>query len=211
MLPSMGMMRKSNQMIPTPGLNNQQSMSINSESSSVIGFSRMDSSMVSQQKTKQHVGNENNNMVHGPGMGVVMRSNIQHKPSSYSFPNGVMNGASGSLIGNNMQHVNGPTAPEGYLCPVPYEISSKSLQQNLDKQQHQTFVSSDCSFYTDLPFFKIMLCFLPCLTLFFWFSGLHLCFFIYNFRCLLFIFIKSESFLIFLIIQHQCRIKCYLW
>lgn len=139
----MGMMRQSNQMIPTPGLNNQQSMSINSESSSINGFSRMDSSMVSQQKTKQYVGNQNNNMLHGLGMGVGMRSNIQQNPSPYSFSNGVMIGATGSLIGNNMQHLNGPTAPEGYLCSLPYEISPKSLQQNLEKQQHQTFLSCD--------------------------------------------------------------------
>lgn len=150
MLPSMGMMCQSNQMIPTPGLNNQLSMSINSESSSENGFSRMDSSMVSQQKTKQYVGNQNNNMLHGLGMGVGMRSNIKQKPSPYSFSNGVMNGATGILVGNNMQHVNGPTATEGYLCPLPYEISPKFLQQNLDKQQHQPFISSDCSFYTDL-------------------------------------------------------------
>lgn len=208
MLPSMGMMRQSNQMIPTPGLNNQQSMSINSESSSLNGFSRMDSSMVSPQKTKQYVGNQTNNMLHGQGVGVGMRSNIQQKPSPYGFSNGVINGATGTLIGNNMQLVNGPTAPEGYLCPVPYEISPKSLQQNLDKQQHQTFISSDCSFYTDLPFFKIMLCFLSCVTFFFCFSGLHLCFFIYNFHCLLFIFVNL--FLNFLIIQPQCRSKCYL-
>ncbi|PKU59864.1 histone acetyltransferase HAC1 [Dendrobium catenatum] len=145
MLSSMGMMRQSNQMIPTPGLNNQQSISLNSESSSGVVHSSMDSSMVSQQQTKQYVGNHSNHMFHGVGMGGGTRSNIQHKPSPYSFPNGVMNGATGSLIGSNLQHTNGPTAPEGYLCPVPYGVSPKSFQQNLDKQQHQTFVPTSMS------------------------------------------------------------------
>ncbi|XP_020581163.1 LOW QUALITY PROTEIN: histone acetyltransferase HAC1-like [Phalaenopsis equestris] len=125
MLSSMNMMRQSNQMIPTPGLSNQQSVPINSESSSGVRYSTMDTSMVSQQQTKQNFGNQNNNhMLHG------MRSNIQQKPSPYSFTNGIMNGS---------------TVSEGYLCPNPYGVSPKPLQQNLEKQQNHTFVPTSMS------------------------------------------------------------------
>ncbi|KAK8916490.1 Histone acetyltransferase HAC1 [Platanthera zijinensis] len=144
MLSSMGMMRQSNQMIPTPGLNNQQSMPMNSESSNGVGFSTMDSSTTSQQQTKQYVGSQNNHMLHGLGMGVGLR-NIQQKPSSYNFHNGLMNGATGGLIGSNIQHMNSPTTSESYLCPVPYGVSQKPLQQNLDRQQHQTLVPTSMS------------------------------------------------------------------
>ncbi|KAG0464357.1 hypothetical protein HPP92_020426 [Vanilla planifolia] len=112
MTSSIGMMRQSSQMIPTPGLNNQQSVSLNSESSS-------------------------------GGIGVGARSHMQRKLSSYRFPNGIMNGGIGSLIGNNMQHVNGPTVTEGYLASVSYGGSSKPLQQQMDKQQLQSLVTSD--------------------------------------------------------------------
>ncbi|KAG0465829.1 hypothetical protein HPP92_019993 [Vanilla planifolia] len=140
---SIGMMRQSSQMIPTPGLNNQQSVSLNSESSSGGLFSGMESSATSQNQQKQYVGGQNNHLLHGIGIGVGARSHMQRKLSSYRFPNGIMNGGIGSLIGNNMQHVNGPTVTEGYLASVSYGGSSKPLQQQMDKQQLQSLVTSD--------------------------------------------------------------------
>ncbi|KAL0915667.1 hypothetical protein M5K25_016101 [Dendrobium thyrsiflorum] len=141
---SMGIMRQSSMMIPTPGLNNQQSISINSESSNGGGFSNMDSPMVSQQQQKQYDGSQNNRLLHGIGMGVGIRSNIQQK-SPYTFTNTVMNGGMSGLVGSNMHHMNGPTAPEGFLGPVSYGGSPKPLQQHIDKQQHQSLITASMS------------------------------------------------------------------
>lgn len=134
---SMGIMRQSSMMIPTPGLTNQQSISINSESFSGGGFSNMDSPMVSQLQQKHYDGSQNNRLLHGVGVS----SNIQQKAPSFNFPNTVMNGGMGGLVGSNMLHMNGPTVPEGYLNPVSYGGSPKPLQQHLDKQQHQSLIT----------------------------------------------------------------------
>ncbi|KAG0463045.1 hypothetical protein HPP92_021521 [Vanilla planifolia] len=139
---SMGMMRQSSQMIPTPGLNNQHPMPISSESSSGGVFSTMEPSMVSHNQQKPYIGGQTNRLLHGGGMGVGMRSNIQPKPSPYNFSNGIINGG---IIGSNMQHVNGPTATDGYLGPASFGGSPKPLQQHLDKQQHQTLVATSIS------------------------------------------------------------------
>ncbi|PKA52928.1 putative histone acetyltransferase HAC-like 1 [Apostasia shenzhenica] len=131
MMSSVGVTRQSSQMIPTPGLNNQPSLCMNSESSNGSGYSGLDSALGSQQQQKQFVGSQNSYVLHGLCSGVGLRSNMQHKPLPYSFSNGVMNEGIGGLLGNNM---NGSVAPEGFLGSVSYGSSQKPLQQRFDKQ-----------------------------------------------------------------------------
>ncbi|KAK8964693.1 Histone acetyltransferase HAC1 [Platanthera guangdongensis] len=138
---SMGIGRS--QMIPTPGLNNHQSISINPESSNRSGISRMDPPIISQQQQKQYDVSQNNRLLHDLGIGVGVRSNIQQKISPYSFHNVVMSGGMGGLVGSTTHHMNGPTALEGYLAPVSYGGSLKPLHQQFDKQQHQSLLTGD--------------------------------------------------------------------
>ncbi|XP_020582739.1 histone acetyltransferase HAC1-like isoform X2 [Phalaenopsis equestris] len=142
---SMGMMRQSSMMIPTPGLNNPQSISITSEPSGGGGFSNVDSPMVSQQQQKQYDGSQNNRLMNGVGTGIGVRSNLQQKVPPYSLPNAVTNGGMGGLVATNVHHMNRPTASDGYLGAVSYGGSPKSLPQHFDKQQHQSLMTASVS------------------------------------------------------------------
>lgn len=148
---SIGMVQQSSQMIPTPGLSSQMiptpgfnnSMSLMSSDCSNGGtFSRTQTTTVSnQQRQRQHIANQNRRVLHSLGgqIGAGMRSNIQHKPSVYGFPNGVMVGGGLGLIGNNMQLVNGPAVSEGYLSTASY---GSSAEQHFDQQHQQPIISS---------------------------------------------------------------------
>ncbi|XP_077223066.1 histone acetyltransferase HAC1-like isoform X2 [Tasmannia lanceolata] len=150
MMSSMGVSRIASQMIPTPGLNNPQLMSMNSECSNGGGFSCIESTMVSQQQQhqqqqqqqpKQYIGGQNNRILQSVGsqVGIGMRSGMQQKPSSYEFSNGALNG----LIGNNMQLMNGPAVSEGYLSSSSYGDSSNPIQQHFDPQSQQQLMQCD--------------------------------------------------------------------
>ncbi|KAL5974250.1 hypothetical protein ACLOJK_030914 [Asimina triloba] len=143
MIAAMSVPRMASQMIPTPGLNNPQSMPMNSESSNGGGFSTAESTLVShQQQSKQYIGGPNNRMLHNLSgqMGTGMRSNLPQKPSSYSFSNGALNGGL-TMIGNNIQLMNGPTVSEGYIGSSAYGNSPKPLQQ-FDQQHQQQLMQS---------------------------------------------------------------------
>ncbi|XP_043708765.1 histone acetyltransferase HAC1-like isoform X2 [Telopea speciosissima] len=139
MMSSMGVQRIASQMIPTPGLINTQS-SMNSESSNNgIGFSSIESTMMSQPlQQKQYIGGQNSRILHSLGsqIGINMRSGLPQKPSSYGFSNGAPNGGLG-LMGNNMQLLNGPAASEGFPVASPYGSSPKPLNQHFDPQRQQ--------------------------------------------------------------------------
>ncbi|XP_058068645.1 histone acetyltransferase HAC1-like isoform X2 [Magnolia sinica] len=140
MMSSMGVPRIASQMIPTPGLSNPQSMSMNSECSNGGGFSSVESTLVShQQQPKQYIGGPNNRVLHGLGTG--MRSNLVQKPSSYGFSNGAVNGGL-TMTGNNIQLMNGPAASEGYMSASTYGNSPKPLQQHFDQQRQQQLMQT---------------------------------------------------------------------
>lgn len=144
-LPSMGGQRMTSQMIPTPGYNNinnnnksnNQSL-VNMESSSSLGgYSTVESTMASQpQQQKQYAGGQNSHILQNLGsqMGSSIRSGLQQK--SYGFSNGALNSGMG-MITNNLQLVSEPCASEGYMTPTPYASSPKPLQQHFDQQQQQ--------------------------------------------------------------------------
>ncbi|KAJ4964510.1 hypothetical protein NE237_024449 [Protea cynaroides] len=144
MMSSMGVQRIASQMIPTPGLVNTQS-SMNSESSNNgVGFSTVDSTMISQpQQQKQYIGGQNSSILHSLGgqMGIGMRSSLPQKPSTYGFSNGALNGGLGAM-GNNMQLLNGPAVSEGYLAPSSYGSSPKPLNQHFDPQRQQQLMQT---------------------------------------------------------------------
>ncbi|KAJ6826377.1 histone acetyltransferase HAC1-like isoform X2 [Iris pallida] len=134
MMPSIGISRHSSHMIPTPGLNNSQPMTINSEYSNGGGFSSMDSSLVPQQsQQKVYVGNQNTRMLHGLGGQMLgVRSNMQHRPSGYGLPSG-----GSGLVGSNMHEVNGLETPDSYAGAASYGGSSRPIQQHYDRQHHR--------------------------------------------------------------------------
>lgn len=134
---SMGVQRNTSQMIPTPGFNGNSSQSyMNMETSSIGGgLSSVDSTMVSQQQQqKHHVGGQNSRILHNLGsqMGSGIRSGLHQK--AYGFSNGALNGSFG-MTGTNIQNMNGPGTPEGFLTGTPYGNSSKPLQQHFDQNQ----------------------------------------------------------------------------
>jgi len=164
-MPSTGISQESSQMIPTPGLNNPQPMSVNFEYSHGGGLSSIDSTTVSQPQQKQFVGSQNSRILQNLGgqRGVGMRSNMQHKTSTYGLPNGVLSGGLG-LIGSNMQVVNGLEAPEGYPSAATYGSSPKPLHQHFDRQQHQQVVPSNHLYHSSLVI--LYLCMLDCYSQF---------------------------------------------
>lgn len=127
---SMGGQRMAGQMIPTPGFNSNNSQ----YSTSMLpgnsgGFSTVESTMVSQQQQKQHVGGLNNRGLH---MGSGLRSGLQQKSIGFS------NGALGSGLGmmeNTAQFTSGPGTSEGYLTAAPYANSAKPFQQQFEQHQ----------------------------------------------------------------------------
>ncbi|KAG8638160.1 histone acetyltransferase HAC1 isoform X2 [Manihot esculenta] len=144
-LPSMGGQRMTSQMIPTPGYNNSNNNNksnnqsfVNMESSSSLGgYSTVESTMASQpQQQKQYAGGQNSHILQNLGsqMGSSIRSGLQQK--SYGFSNGALNSGMG-MITNNLQLVSEPCASEGYMTPTPYASSPKPLQQHFDQQQQQ--------------------------------------------------------------------------
>jgi len=157
-MPSTSISQESSQMIPTPGLNNPQPMSLNSEYSHGGGLSSTDSTLVSQPQQKQFVGIQNSRILQNLGgqRGAGMRSNMQHKASTYGLPNGVLSGGLG-LIGSQMQVVNGLEAPEGYPSTATYGSSPKPLQQHFDRQHHQQVVPSNHLYYSSLVNLYLML------------------------------------------------------
>jgi len=154
---SSGISQESSQMIPTPGLNTPQHMSVNSEYSHGGGLSSIDSTMVSQPQQKQFVESQNSRMLQNLGgqRGAGMRSNMQHKTSTYGLPNGVLSGGLG-LIGSNMQMVNGLEALEGYPSTASYGSSPKPLHQHFDRQHHQQEVPSNHLYYSYLVILYLM-------------------------------------------------------
>lgn len=145
MMPSTGLSQDASQMIPTPGLNNSKLMSVNSEYSHGGGLSSFNSSMVSQHpQQKQYVGSQNNRILQSLGgqRGGGMRSNIQHKTSTYGLTNGVLSGSLG-LVAGNVQAVNGIDAIEGYATGAAYGSSPTKPLQNFDRQHHQQVVPSN--------------------------------------------------------------------
>lgn len=139
--------RQYSQMIPTPGFNNQGTISMNSEYSNGGGFVSTDSSTMSAQiqpqQQKQYAGNQSSHMMHlGGQIGAGMRSNLQQKPSSYGFSNGLMNGGLSLPGSNNQQLVNGPAASEGYMNLASYGSTPKPLQQNFNQQHPQQRIPS---------------------------------------------------------------------
>lgn len=148
MMPSTGISQESSQMIPTPGLNNSQLMSINSDYSHGGRLSSLDSSMVSNQpQQKQYAGSQNSRILQSLGgqRGVGMRSNMQHRTSTYGLSNGVLSGSLG-LAGSDMQAVNGLDVSEGYTTASAYGSCPKPLQ-HIDRQHHQQAVPSNLFYH----------------------------------------------------------------
>lgn len=146
MMPSSGMSEETSEMIPTPGLNITQPMSANCDYSHGGGLSSFESTMVSEQpQQKQYVGSQNSRMLQSLGgqTGVGMRSNLQHKTSTYGLPNGVLSGGLG-LIGSSMQAISGLEAPEAYSSAATYGSSPKALQ-HFDRQHHQQVAPTSLS------------------------------------------------------------------
>lgn len=157
-LPSMGGQRMTSQMIPTPGYNNinnnnksnNQSYMNMESSSSLGGYSTVESTMASQpQQQKQYAGGQNSHIMQNLGsqMGSSIRSGLQQK--SYGFSNGALNSGIG-MIANNLQFVSEPCVSEGYMTGTPYASSPKPLQQHFDQQQQQIVHGN-----TSLPLFMI--------------------------------------------------------
>eukprot|EP00252_Welwitschia_mirabilis_P018512 TRINITY_DN4112_c0_g1_i5.p1 TRINITY_DN4112_c0_g1~~TRINITY_DN4112_c0_g1_i5.p1 ORF type:complete len:269 (+),score=46.44 TRINITY_DN4112_c0_g1_i5:1211-2017(+) len=104
----MGLPRGS-QMIPTPGMNNSQSISMNSASSSGLVRSNVDSlghsqhQQLQQQQQQQQFGGGQNNRIYSNMNGQVsgiMGMGMQHKNTSYGLLNGGMNNGM-HLVGSN--------------------------------------------------------------------------------------------------------------
>ncbi|KAJ6367343.1 hypothetical protein OIU77_003658 [Salix suchowensis] len=139
---SMGVHIMASQMIPTPGLsnnnnsNNQSYMNVESSNNSGV-FSTADSAMVSQtQQPKQYIGGQNSRILANLGsqMGSNIRTGLQQK--SYGFANGALNGGMG-MMGNNILLVNEPGTSEGYMTSTHYVNSPKPLPQQFDQHQRQ--------------------------------------------------------------------------
>ncbi|KAK1317719.1 Histone acetyltransferase HAC1 [Acorus calamus] len=145
MMSSMGVPRVTSQMIPTPGLNNPQSMPISSESSSGIGLSGAESTMMTQKhQSNQFIGGQNSRMFHNLGGQMVpgTRSSLQHRSSSYGFVNGGLS----SISNNAQQLMNGSLSSEGYLSGSSYVNSPKAaLQQHLDQQRQRQMIPTSLS------------------------------------------------------------------
>ncbi|MQM16801.1 hypothetical protein Taro_049762, partial [Colocasia esculenta] len=151
----------SSQMIPTPGLNVQQSMPMNSEYGNNGGrFSGVQSTILSHQQQqwnqpqrqqshqqeKPCLENQSSGMLHGirTNIGADMRSDVQQRPSSYRSSNGIVNGGT-ALVGTSAQIMNGPVTSDGYLSTTAYGASPRPLQKHLEQQQHQPIVSGSSS------------------------------------------------------------------
>ncbi|ERN03959.1 histone acetyltransferase HAC1 [Amborella trichopoda] len=140
---SMGIQRLGSQMIPTPGLNNQQSISVNPAGSSGGGFSSMEPIMMPhQQPPKPYIGSQTNRMHNLSGqIGIGLRSGMQQKPS-YGFPNGALNGGL-PLVGNNMHLMNGTGPSDDYLSSSIFGNSQKPPQQQFERQRQQQLMQSE--------------------------------------------------------------------
>lgn len=140
----MGGQRITSQMIPTPGFSNSDNSNNNSSAQSHINlessnggaaFSGVDSTTVSQPlQQKQHISGQNSRILHtlGSHMGGGIRSGLQNR--SYGQSTAPLNEGLG-MIGNNLQHLNGPGASEGYTSATMYGDSPKSLPQHFDQHQ----------------------------------------------------------------------------
>lgn len=143
LISSMGAQRMASQMIPTPGISNNNNGNSSSNqsymnvdtSNSVVGISGVDSTMVSQpMQQKQQVGGQNSRILHSLGshMGGGIRSSLHQK--AYGFQNGSLNGGVG-MVNNNMQMINGSGTTEGYLN---YGNNPKQLPQHFDPHQQMS-------------------------------------------------------------------------
>ncbi|XP_075089534.1 histone acetyltransferase HAC1 [Nicotiana tabacum] len=144
LVPSMGGQRITSQMIPTPGFSNSNNSNSNTSVPSYINlessnsgatFSGVDSTTVSQPlQQKQHISGQNSRILHtlGSHMGGGIRSGLQNR--SYGQSTAPLNGGLG-MIGNNLQHLNGPGASEGYTSATMYGNAPKSLSQHFDQHQ----------------------------------------------------------------------------
>ncbi|KAJ8564834.1 hypothetical protein K7X08_001294 [Anisodus acutangulus] len=138
---SVGGQRIASQMIPTPGFSNSDNSNNNTSAQSYInlessnGGAGVDSTTVSQPlQQKQHISGQNSRILHtlGSHMGGGIRSGLQNR--SYGQSTAPLNGGLG-MIGNNLQHLNGPGASEGYTSATMYGNSPKSLPQHFDQHQ----------------------------------------------------------------------------
>ncbi|CAN4080961.1 unnamed protein product [Withania somnifera] len=144
LVPSMGGQRIASQMIPTPGFSNSDNSNNNSSAQSYINlessnggaaFAGVDSTTVSQTlQQKQHISGQNSRILHtlGSHMGGGIRSGLQNR--SYGQSTVPLNEGLG-MIGNNLQHLNGPGASEGYTSATMYGNSLKSLPLHFDQHQ----------------------------------------------------------------------------
>ncbi|KAL4195719.1 hypothetical protein AMTRI_Chr04g242490 [Amborella trichopoda] len=167
---SIGMPTIASRMIPTPGLNNQQSVSADSACFSSGGsFSNVDSTSASDQQQPNHyVGTQNCRLHNLSGQirgGMVssmqqrpstpefpngasgqirggMVSSMQQRPSTSEFPNGAVTGGL-PLIGSNMHLMNNGTGPsESYMKASIYGNYRRPQQQHFDlHHQHQLIQS----------------------------------------------------------------------
>ncbi|XP_055802488.1 histone acetyltransferase HAC1-like isoform X2 [Solanum dulcamara] len=163
LVPSMGGQRITSQMIPTPGFSNSDNSNNNSSAQSHINlessnggaaFSGVDSTTVSQPlQQKQHISGQNSRILHtlGSHMGGGIRSGLQNR--SYGQSTAPLNEGLG-MIGNNLQHLNGPGASEDYTSTTVYGDSPKSLPQHFDQHQQPemqgTVISSQSLSAVDL-------------------------------------------------------------
>ncbi|XP_049389853.1 histone acetyltransferase HAC1-like isoform X2 [Solanum stenotomum] len=144
LVPSMGGQRITSQMIPTPGFSNSDKSNNNTSAQSHINlessnggaaFSGVDSTTVSQTlQQKQNVSGQNSRILHtlGSHMGGGIRSGLQNR--SYVQSTAPLNEGLG-MIGNNLQHLNGPATSEGYTSATMHGDSPKSLPQHFDEHQ----------------------------------------------------------------------------
>ncbi|KAI3758727.1 hypothetical protein L6452_06298 [Arctium lappa] len=141
LISSMGAQRTASQMIPTPGFNNSNINSNQSDmnvdlSNNAVGLSTIDSTTVSQPlQQKQQVGGHNSRILHSLGshMGGGVRSSLHQKP--YGFPNGSINSGLG-MMGNTSQ-MNGSGTSKSYVTASHYGNSPKTLPQHFDQHQQQ--------------------------------------------------------------------------
>ncbi|CAA2934150.1 Hypothetical predicted protein [Olea europaea subsp. europaea] len=137
---SMGVLRITSQMIPTPGFSNPSNdmnnnanyrSSMNLESSNnVSAFPADEPTIVSQpMQQKQHVGGQNGSMLHSIG-GNMGRSTLQQ--TSYGVSSGSLNDGLG-VIRNNIPPMHGPGTSEGYLMGTMHGNSPKPSHQHFDQ------------------------------------------------------------------------------
>ncbi|KAM3339045.1 histone acetyltransferase HAC1 isoform X1 [Capsicum galapagoense] len=143
-VPSMGGQRITSQMIPTPGFSNSDNSNNNASVQSHINLessnggaavSGVDSTTVSQPlQQKQHISGQNSHILHtlGSQMGGGIRSELQSR--SYGQSTAPLNEGL-VMIGNNLQHLNGPGVSEGCTSATMYGNSPKLLPQHFDQHQ----------------------------------------------------------------------------